>query len=152
MKQYHDMIQSRQDAMKSIYSYIITTLSKASWQRFETFFQGVSQRNEQEMYQVAVPQNRYTQEGMKGLQDPLKLMSALRLSHDVYDTSVDADKAYHCLRYLNGSKDLGLRLNALDPVTIIQYIDAAHGDTLTKPVQGKLFLELRDLLLGYKEV
>ena len=26
------------------------------------------------------------------------------------------------------------------------------ADALTKPVQGKLFLELRDLLLGYKEV
>ena len=39
----------------------------------------------------------------------------------------DVDKAYHCLRYLNGSKEYGLRLNALDPVTVIQYIDAAHG-------------------------
>ena len=26
------------------------------------------------------------------------------------------------------------------------------ADALTKPAQGKLFLELRDLLLGYKEV
>lgn len=42
-------------------------------------------------------------------------------------TEDDADKAYHCLRHLNGSKELGLRLNALDPVTVIQYIDAAHG-------------------------
>ena len=38
MKQYYDTIQPRQDAMKSIYSYIVATMSKSSWQRMETFF------------------------------------------------------------------------------------------------------------------
>ena len=44
-----------------------------------------------------------------------------------HPTEADADKAYHCLRYLNGTKDLGLRLNAFDPIHVIQYIDAAHA-------------------------
>ncbi len=42
-------------------------------------------------------------------------------------TQEDAEKAYHCLRYLNGTKDLGLRLNAFDPIHVIQYVDAAHA-------------------------
>jgi len=88
MQQYHDTIQSRQDAMKSIYSYIVATMSKSSWQRIETFFQGVTQRGEEQTHQAAAPPNGYTEEGMKGLQDPLKLLSGIRLSHDVYDTSV----------------------------------------------------------------
>ena len=44
-----------------------------------------------------------------------------------HPTQADAEKAYHCLRYLNGTKDLGLRLNAFDPTHVIQYIDAAHA-------------------------
>ena len=42
-------------------------------------------------------------------------------------TEADAEKVYHCLRYLNGTKDLRLRLNAFDPVHVIQYVDAAHA-------------------------
>ena len=42
-------------------------------------------------------------------------------------TEADAEKAYHCLRYLNGTKELGLRLNAFDPIHAIQYVDAAHA-------------------------
>ena len=42
-------------------------------------------------------------------------------------TQADAEKAYHCLRYLNGAKELGIRLNAFDPTHVIQYIDAAHA-------------------------
>ena len=42
-------------------------------------------------------------------------------------TEEDADIAYYCLRRLSGSKELGLRLSALDPVAATQCVDAAHG-------------------------
>ena len=46
MDNYYKKTQKKEESLQSIYSYMLTTVSKKSWAKMETFLQGVVQRGE----------------------------------------------------------------------------------------------------------